>query len=382
MRTVKVSLVRRNGYGPDEVHSSVIELLAPLGGMTAFVKPNDRVVLKPNIIMGRAPEHAVTTHPDLVAAVARLALDCGAKVAVGDSPGIGTLRRAGDKAGIGDVVRRLGLEWVDFTPREVSFENGTFRKVELARELLEADCVINLPKLKNHCMMLLTAAVKNMFGAVLGLQKFQWHLRAGRDKDFFGRALYEICKAVGPALTVVDAVVSMDGDGPTAGKPNPTGFLAAGVDPSAVDAVLMDIVGWARRDLWTLRAAAEAGDLGWESAETVGAAPTDLRPERWTAPASQSAALPLPPIFMRIPYFQGWLRNQTTARPHCDSEACTRCGECAAICPAQVMTVVDSGVAIDHDRCILCYCCHENCRQKAISLRKGFLGRLFSSSGS
>lgn len=373
----KVSLVRQSSYDRDQVQVAAADVLEPLGGMAAFVKPGDRVVLKPNIIMGRAPDLAVTTHPEVVAAVARLALDCGASVAVGDSPGIGMLRRAGEKAGIGDVVRRLGLEWADFTPREIPIEHGTFRKVELARELLEADLVINLPKLKTHCMMLLTGAVKNLFGAVVGLQKFQWHLRAGRDKDFFARALYEICSAVKPRLSVMDAIVSMDGDGPTAGKPNPTGFLAAGSDPSAVDAVLMDILGWQRDDLWTLKAAAEAGDRGWESVETTGAAPADLRPDRWIAPTSQSAALPLPPFFMRLPFFRDWLRKQTTARPHCNADLCIRCGECAKICPPQVMTVNDNGVAVDHDSCILCYCCHENCPQKAISLRKGFLGRLF-----
>jgi len=373
----RVSLLRQKDYEPAALLEAMKNLLEPLGGMQAFVKPGDRVIIKPNSIAGRPPEEAVTTHPQVVRAAAILALDCGAGVGVGDSPGREPLRKAGARSGFQAVIDELGLDWIDFTPAEVTAGTGMFPRLVLARELLEADVVINIPKLKTHCMMLMTMAVKNLFGAVLGLQKFQWHLRAGRDKDLFGRMLHEICRTVNPALSIVDAVVSCDGDGPTAGDPNPTGFLAAGADPSAVDAVLMDVVGIPRRELWTLRAAAAADDRGWEEAGTVGASPAELKPKRWNMPETVSAGLPLPQLFQRIPFFREWLRGQTTARPFAIKALCILCGECAAACPAGVMTLTESTVAIDHDGCIRCYCCHEICPQRAIGLRKGFLGRLF-----
>jgi len=374
MSPPRVALVRRPDYDQDGVLESLKELLAPLGGMEAFVRPGERVILKPNLIDGRSPEKAATTHPAVVRAAARLALDCGAKVAVGDSPGRASLRGAGRKAGFDPVMEELGIDWVEFTPVEVAASGGPFPKLVLARELMEADAVVNIPKLKTHCMMLMTMAVKNLFGAVIGLQKFQWHLRAGQDKELFGRMIYEICRAVGPRLSIVDAVVSMDGDGPTSGKPNPTGFLAAGADPSAVDAVLMDMVGIPRSELFTLRAAAAAGDRAFEAAETVGAAPSDLRPRRFTLPKTESAALPLSSFCQKIPFIRNWLRAQTTLRPAVDRDLCVLCGECVAVCPTKAMTLGERGIEIDHDRCIRCYCCHEICPSDAVVLRSGWLG--------
>jgi uncharacterized protein (DUF362 family)/Pyruvate/2-oxoacid:ferredoxin oxidoreductase delta subunit len=376
MNPPRVSLVRHDDYEPASLLESIRTLLEPLGGMEAFVRPGDRVVLKPNIIDGRAPDLAVTTHPEVVRAVACLALDCGARVAMGDSPGRQSLRVAAGKSGFNPVMEDLGLDWAEFTPLERATGEDGVRKLTLARELVEADLVINIPKLKTHCMMFMTMAVKNLFGAVIGLRKFQWHLRAGRDKALFGRVLYEICSTVAPGLSIVDAVVSMDGDGPTSGKPNPTGFLAAGRDPSAVDAILMDVLGLDRNELFTLRAAAEAGDRAWEDAVTVGAAPEELTPGRWVLPASESAELPLPSFCHKIPFLREWLREQTTVHPYAIEEPCVLCGECVRICPAQVMTMTSTGIAIDQKVCIRCYCCHEICPHSAIGLRKGLLARV------
>jgi len=376
MKSPLVSLVRQADYDADKLLKAVEKLLEPLGGMSAFVGSGDRVVVKPNILFGTPPGRAVTTHPALVGAVTRLALDCGGIVQIGDSPGREPVAKAAEKCGIAAVARELGVRCIDFTPLDVVDDKRTFRKLTLARELLDADVVINLPKLKTHCMMVMTMAVKNMFGAVLGFRKFQWHLRAGRDKRVFGRMLYEICRAVGPELSIMDAVVSMDGNGPGNGNPVQTGFLAAGADPSALDAVLLDIIGISRDKCWTLSAAREAGDREWERVETVGASPEDLRPNVWNLPATMSAELPLPPLASRIPYLSRWLRSQMAARPRPIGEACILCGECADLCPTDAISIDEKGLSIDDRACIRCYCCHELCTHRAMGLKKGFLGRL------
>jgi len=375
----RVSLVQQKSYDPAAVQAAIERLLEPLGGMPAFVSRGDRVILKPNLLAPRTPDQAVTTHPSVVRAVARMALDCGATVAVGDSPGLGTLQRAGTQAGYEPFMEELGIGWVEFTPVEVTVEERAIKRLTLARELIEADVVINLPKLKTHCMMLMTMAVKNLFGAVVGLQKFQWHLRAGRDRKLFGQVLYEIAQRVAPRLSIVDAIVAMDGDGPNAGQPNATGFLAAGVDFSALDAVLLDVVGIEREGFPTLEAAVAAGDEAWKQVCTAGVPPAELRPARWNTPATQSPGLPLPPVLAKIPLFRGWLRNQATARPMAHKGRCVLCGECVAVCPAQVMTLGKRGITIDDKRCIRCYCCHEICAHDAIRLRRGLLSRLFGS---
>lgn len=380
-----VSLVAEDTYDPAAMLDAIKRLLEPLGGMEAFVKPGDRVIVKPNLILPKPARKAITTHPEVVRAICLLVQECGGEVSVGDSPGKGSVRRAGKVAGYDPVMSDLGIDYTEFSPRDRTFDHGddaqdkgVCTRLTLAAELLEANLVINVPKLKTHAMMLMTMAVKNLFGAVLGLQKFQWHLRAGKDKEIFGRVLYEICCAVKPGLSIVDAVVSLDGDGPTSGTPNPTGFLAAGADPSAVDAVLMDIVGLTRSDLHTLAAAEAAGDTSWKNVETVGAPVEDLRPARWTLPEAVPASLPLPAFCQKIPYLRGWLRSQATAKPISVPENCTQCGDCVEVCPSQVMTLNGRGVDIDHADCIRCYCCQELCPYDAIETRKGFLGRLLS----
>jgi len=372
-----VSLQAQASYEPESLARAVDALLAPLGGLGAFVRPGDRVVLKPNLLLGFPPERAITTHPAVVRAVAQHALDCGARVAIGDSPGLGSIERVGRACGIDAVVRDLGLAWVEFTPLEVVDDRRVFKRLSIARELLEADVVINLPKLKTHCQMLMTLAVKNMFGAVVGLQKLQWHYRAGRDKHIFARMLYEICMAVHPALHIVDAVVGMDGNGPRSGTPRAAGFVAAGTDPSAVDAILCDIVGVPREDLYTLQAARAAGDRAWEHARTAGADPADLRPAHWTLAETQTLAMQGPAFLQRLPWIGRWLRDRVTAIPYALPDRCVRCGECVRICPAHAMRMEPAGVTIDPARCIRCYCCHELCTHDAMGLRRSSILRLF-----
>ncbi len=369
-----VSLARQHDYDRESLKHSMAKLLEPFGGIRNFVKAGDRVILKPNLVMGFPPERAVTTHPEIIRAIGAMALDIGAKVSVGDSPGIGLAREAGEKAGMEAVLRDLGIPWVEFTPVETFDETRVFKKLVLARELLEADVVINLPKLKTHCQMLMTLATKNLFGSVVGTQKFQWHYRAGLDKDVFARMLYEIAKAIKPRLTIVDGIISMDGNGPTGGEPNPTGFLAAGEDVSVIDAVILDVLGIPREQLGTLKAAASAGDNAWKNATVVGENPLSLRPSRWKMP--ETTTLEMHASFLRrFPTIGRWLRRKFAAWPHTIEKKCVLCGDCVRICPAKAMTIDRTGIVINLDACIRCYCCHELCSHQAMGLKKSWVQR-------
>lgn len=373
-----VSLARQADYDPSGVRNALETLLAPLGGMAAFVKAGDRVVLKPNLVMGFAPEKAATTHPAVVRAAAELALECGAKVSAGDSPGIGTARSAACTAGVLDALADLNVDIIEFTPVETTLDSGTYRRQTVAKELLEADAVINLAKLKTHQQMLMTMAVKNLFGAVVGTRKFQWHYRAGKDRLTFARMLYDVCRTIRPALSIVDGIVGMDGAGPTHGTPRPVGLLAAGSDPCAVDAVLLDVLGIDRQRLYTLQAAEAAGDVAWKEATATGIAPAELRPETWTMPETAPLAMIGPRFLKQSSAITGWLRKRLTARPYVRPETCKRCGACIEVCPAKAMTMKAEGVRIDRVACIECYCCDELCPHDAIELRQGLLGRLLS----
>ena len=226
--TKRVSLLAAARYDRPEVEDALERLLAPLGGIGAFVRPGQKVLLKPNLLAGRPPERAVTTHPEIVRGMIRLVQKAGGHVAVGDSPGVGSPLQVARRSGILAVVEETGAEFAPFTESvRVRPSGAVFQELEVARDLLEADVVINLPKLKTHQMMGLTCGVKNLFGAVVGMRKPRLHLQAGTDKSFFALMLLELAEFLRPALTVVDAITAMEGNGPGSGDPVALSALTA-----------------------------------------------------------------------------------------------------------------------------------------------------------
>ncbi|MBE0598833.1 MAG: DUF362 domain-containing protein, partial [Desulfuromonadales bacterium] len=168
----RVSLQAVPDYSRSTVEAGLERLLAPLGGIGAFVRPGMRVLVKPNMLAGKPPERAVTTHPEVVRGVIRLAQAAGGVVSVGDSPGVGSPRQVAARCGILAVIEETGALFSPFADSVVVRPAGkTFHELEVARDLLEADLVINLAKLKTHQMMGMTGGVKNMFGAVVGMRK-------------------------------------------------------------------------------------------------------------------------------------------------------------------------------------------------------------------
>ena len=204
-----VSIATSDGYELSSLRQAVITLLEPIGGMSAFISSGERVLLKPNMLAAKEPDLAVTTHPSLVRVVAELVREAGGIALIGDSPGIGGFFRVAEKSGIYDAARESGATLIEFNEAIELQGKGTFRSIRLARAYYEADKIINLPKLKTHEMMTMTCAVKNLFGAIVGVEKAGWHLKAGSSRQLFARMLLEIYLLKKPALNIVDAVQSM-----------------------------------------------------------------------------------------------------------------------------------------------------------------------------
>ncbi|MDZ4185148.1 MAG: DUF362 domain-containing protein [Desulfuromonadales bacterium] len=178
----RVVLQRLDNYERHATKAAIAELLAPLGGISAFVRPGQRVLLKPNMLAGKGVEAAVTTHPEIVRAVIELVQSAGGIVSVGDSPGVGTPQQVAQRCGILAVIEETGATFAPFSESiRITPRSGTFHHFEIARDIVEAEVIINLPKLKTHQMMGMTCAVKNLFGAVIGLRKAHGHLQAGAD---------------------------------------------------------------------------------------------------------------------------------------------------------------------------------------------------------
>lgn len=368
----RVSLLGAASYQRPEVEGALERLLAPLGGIAAFVQPGQKVLLKPNMLSGRPPERAVTTHPEIVRAMIRLVQRAGAQVAVGDSPGVGSPRQVARRSGILAVVEETGATFAPFAESvKVQPPGAVFQELEVARDLLDADVIINLPKLKTHQMMGLTCGVKNLFGAVVGMRKPRLHLQAGTDKAFFALMLLELAEFLRPALTVVDAVTAMEGNGPGSGDPVQVGALLAGTNPLAVDAVATALVGLAPSDVWTQKTAIATDRPGSriEDVEIVGSPLAELRVEAFRPAKTTDVNFGLPPFLKES------LRRGLTALPVVDQTRCRQCGLCISHCPPRAM-VLNGFPLIDKRRCISCFCCQELCPHGAIETRQGWLLRL------
>jgi uncharacterized protein (DUF362 family)/Pyruvate/2-oxoacid:ferredoxin oxidoreductase delta subunit len=370
--TLPVSIRPLQDYRPERVRTSLEELLAPFGGMAAFVRPGQRVLVKPNLLAGKPPEKAVTTHPEIVRQVILLAQKAGGMVSVGDSPGLGSPESVARKCGILQVVEATGARFAPFVDSvPVRVREGTFHRLEVAREILDAEVIINLPKLKTHQMMGYTGAVKNMFGAVVGMRKVRLHLQAGADPAFFALMLLELAERFPPALSIMDAVVGMEGNGPGSGDPVPIGALLASPHPLALDTVATALVGLMEKRVWTQRVARETGRPGsrLEEVAIIGPDLAGLRPKRFRPAPSSDVGFGLPAPMKRA------LRNTITARPEI-AAGCVRCGDCVRHCPPHAMTLDGEGVHIDYHACIRCFCCQELCPHGAIRTRQGTLLRL------
>lgn len=364
-------------YDQQTVDAAVERLFCQLPA--AQVLGGKRVLLKPNLLAKHTPERAVTTHPAMVRAVIRAVRRRGAaSITVADSPGgvynPGILRSIYKVSGLTDVCREEGAAlYTDCKSREVPAKGQVVKQFTLLEPVLDCDVIINLPKLKTHMMTGLSAATKNLFGCIPGLQKAEWHMRFP-DKERFGGMLVDLLCTVKPGFAILDGILAQEGDGPAGGTPRMVGIVAAAEDHLQMDLALCRMLGIRPKDVPYLNAAISRGlcpeqfdpacakgegelcrpipgyrlPSSWGSVDFADKAP---RAVRWAVPAVERLLAP---------------------RPVINKSRCIGCGKCAEICPQHTITV--QGKAHIHAaRCIRCFCCHEMCPVKAIDTRRSFL---------
>ncbi|MFM8292923.1 MAG: DUF362 domain-containing protein [Microcystaceae cyanobacterium] len=242
MLTTTVSLLRASSYDRPLLREALLALLAPFGGLETLVKPGDRVLLKPNLLTGSHPGRECITRPELVAVVAEMVMEVGGKPFLGDSPAFGSARGVAENNGYLPFLEPLGVPIVEFSGDRYRTESDSFHHLRLSKEAMEADVVINLPKLKSHAQLTMTLGVKNLFGCVPGKMKAWWHMEAGKDAARFGEMLVETAKAINPTLTILDAVMAHQGNGPMNGEPRELGLLGASTDVFALDWAIAELL--------------------------------------------------------------------------------------------------------------------------------------------
>ena len=379
-----VSVVRLGSYDEKQARSAMEELLHPIGGLS-FIRPGACVVIKANLVSAMKPETAATTHPVLLAALVEMLRERDCTVIVGDSPGglynAQALARVYRVTGMTELVP-LGAELnSDFGQSEASFPEGRVLKSFTYTSYLDrADHIINFCKLKSHGMMGMSCAAKNMFGTVPGVIKPEYHFRFPKYEDF-ADMIVDLDEYFHPDLSIADAVVGMEGNGPTAGTPRELGYLLASRSPHTLDTLAAHLLGFTRSELPILDAAYRRG-LAPDTVEGLTVlGNTDFSViedfervvERRSLQFSGDGKSPVKRAFGKL---AGWVLK---TRPVLKKELCVGCGVCRDICPAKAITVKDKRAVIDRSACIRCFCCQEFCPRSAMKVHRNPLSRLFHS---
>ena len=347
----RVYVASCNDYDIVKVSAAVEQILDEFGGAKAILNGGKRVLVKPNILIPKKPEDAATTHPAVIEAVCAAFIKEGAEVAVIDSTGGPhtkmLLRLLYGKTGIKEAVKRSGAKLsFDTSTKAVSYPEGRIlNNFELLAPVLDADLVISTAKMKTHGFMTMTGCVKNMFGCIPGMGKPRLHRKYPKREDF-ASMLVDVCSYIKPGFNILDGIHGMEGAGPASGDPKYVGAILGGISPYAVDLAQCYLMGMRTDSVCTVQEAV-LRDLAPDN------------PEKLTWLGDD------PALYRTV--FKLAVKNKNDIVPKI-LENCIGCGDCVRICPMQCMEMRDKLAVIKEEECIKCYCCHEFCPAKAISL--------------
>lgn len=379
----KVAITACASYEAAQVRSALKEALDLIEGLD-WVRPGMKIAVKANLVSMLRPEAAATTHPALLQALAQMLCEKGAQVTIGDSPGgIYTkvyLDRIYAVTGMKEIAKATDakLNW-DFSVKQAQFPQGKVNK-EFAYTgwLDEADAIINFCKLKTHGMMTLSAAAKNIFGTVPGTVKPEYHYRFPEPADF-ADMIIDLNEYFKPCLHIIDGVVGMEGNGPTAGTPRPIGVLIASKNPHAADLLSASLIGLKPQEVPTLVAAQRRGLIP-QTAEELDVCGIDWRaqiiPDYQLVKAVRSLRFNRgsEKFFGKIS--AAVMDRALASKPVLTPAECIGCKECFKVCPADAIEMINHKPKIDRKKCIRCFCCQEFCPKGALKVKRPLLAKI------
>lgn len=362
-----VALYRAERYDVLELFETIKRGLDELG---IRIPGGSRVLLKPNVISQNTPGQCATTHPAVVEAVCMLLKEHDCRITIGDSSAFyegGYTERGFKKSGMEKIAKKYDARLVAFEKGDIEIfslpENRALPELLMTSEIRHTDFIINLPKLKTHSFFGMSGAVKNLFGLVPGGTKYEYHFLNGHTREAFGEKLTDIYQTAHPQLTIMDAVMGLEGFGPAAtGHPKKTGLLLMSANPFALDMIAGRITGLDPARLESNRAGirrglvSDPGSIPWigdfDELPNIPYRPAKNGKEHTKEEDSFYRLMKVDPVLNR--------------------RKCNKCGVCARICPVGAIRM-EGFPDIDLAKCLHCYACFYRCPRKAIRLEGSFL---------
>lgn len=379
----KVYLYRHENYEDSNLINSIDYIFNDTGVINKLSN-NPKVFIKLNLVGPFAKEMAITTNPtilDLVLSIITKYVD-KENIIVGDNPAVRDQSFVLKKTGLMDIITKYGVNILDQTKTKVITCNDyvLYQDFEVSSEMVDADVIINLPKVKTHTLAYVTIAQKNFFGLIYGLNKSSWHAKASNPHDF-GEALNDLYSAYLSSikdktiLHIADGIQALEGDGPsTGGQKVDAKFIMASIDAISLDRMAVDVMklDYSKCYINIIASERNLGNANPDNIEIVGNKISDFEDIKFLPPKDALSSVGLK--FLKIKVVKALLLEH----PKINKSKCIRCGECTRICPPKAMTIKKGKYpSLKSTACIRCWCCAEVCPQNAIDkTRRPLVGRI------
>lgn len=370
----KVVVLRCEEYDVDLLYPKLLWALEQLGGIESIIPKSKTILLKPNLVVGSAPEKAVTTHPVVFEAIGKILFEKGYTIMYGDSPGLGNPYNVAKKAGLVDVAEKYNMIHGDFTNgRKVSIpDSKVCKQFDIVNAHFEADAIINLPKMKTHALQRITGAIKNPFGMVLGYNKATMHSRF-TNAFIFSEMLIDLNNYLKVDLHIMDGIVGMERNGPRNGDPVQMNTILVSTDPVAMDSVFCKLVNLNPEIIPTITFGEKYGLGNFHNVEIIGDDFESLINPNFDIPKSK----------LKVEDKNKFsILKHAVRRPYIEEDLCKKCGVCVEVCPVEGKAVDWDNMnkqkppIYDYTKCIRCYCCQEMCPHEAIDVETPILGKI------
>lgn len=367
MMKEKVIVARCGSYEKDVVEEAVNRIFHLAGIQSVYP---EKVLFKPNMLSARYPEEGVTTHPAVLETSVRLC-PCPQKV-IGDSPANinKPIELYWERCGYKNASESTGIPLVKFSKSILIELYVSGKKIQVpVTDYVRDFKIFNIGKLKTHNLTVITSALKNLYGLIPGFHKSVLHSKFVSPFEFsdFLVSYYTAIRRY-VFFNMVDAVISMEGDGPSAGNLRHTNYLIGGSDAVAVDMVCCYLIGVKPNDVPYLKIYKDL--YGLPDVEVVG--DTLIPVKNFIVQGRKSSRLFSTRVFKPFLHF---FARYFSAIPVIDPAICRKCYACREVCPVKA---ISENLQFNRKRCINCLCCFEACPYKAIKVKKSFIARLFT----